>query len=312
VPLDPPVRGCQNARAHTPGATPATLIAVSTAILFPGQGSQADGMRRAVEERCPELIERALDVVGDDPFSRAGDGTRFLQPAIYCASLAGWTSLKEDEPDFLAGHSLGELAALAAAGCLAAEDGLRLVALRGQLMQEAAERSARRGGMLALLGAGAEMATPIATRLGLIVANDNAPGQLVLSGDSEALDEAANEVRARGGRSVRLPVSGAFHSPAMAPAVPPFRAALDACDFRPTRACVYSCVTAAPFDDCRARLAESLTRPVRWRETLLALRTAGARRFVETGPGRVLSGLVRRTLPGVEALTVDSLVAGGV
>lgn len=282
----------------------------TTAVLFPGQGSQTSDMRELAEGSWPELLELAVSELGTDPFDHVDEGTRFAQPALYCASLAGWSRIAEEveaEETFLAGHSLGEFAALVAAGSLSPGDGLRLVALRGRLMQEAAEHRPD-GGMLAVM-ADRQAASGIASRAGVVVANDNSPGQVVLSGHVPALDEAAADADAQGLRAVRLAVHGAFHSPAMESAVPMLRAALDAVEFAPPRMTVFSSVTAAPFDDVRRRLAEALTQPVRWRETLDALHERGVVRFVETGPGRVLSGLVRKTLDGVETVSAESLVA---
>lgn len=271
---------------------------MKTAVLFPGQGSQTPDMRDAVAARRPDLIELALDVVGDDPFARVDDGTRFAQPAIYCASVVAWERLAESglEADVVAGHSLGELAALVAAGVLSAEDGLRLVATRGRLMQESGERAGD-GSMLALLGTGAaERASQVAEPHGLTVANDNAPNQVVLSGSRGAFSDATVTAKGLGLRAVPLPVTGAFHSPFMAEAVPEFAAALAAVDFSAPSIEVVSSITTAPFDDVAARLADALTQPVRWRETLLALRAHGVERFVELGPGAVLTGMVKRTL----------------
>jgi malonyl CoA-acyl carrier protein transacylase len=257
-------------------------------------------MRDAVAELRPDLLGMAADAVGQDPFARAEEGTRFAQPAIFCASLAGWEALKRPDGDYMAGHSLGELAALVAAGCLSERDGLELVALRGRLMQESGERAGD-GSMLALLGAGAaERAPELAEAHGLAVANDNSPQQVVLSGERSSLASAADAARELGLRARELPVTGAFHSPMMAGAVPEFTAALARVEVRPLRVPVLSAVTAAPFDDVRARLAEALTMPVRWRETMLALRERGVERFVEVGPGKVLTGLAKRTLQDVE------------
>ncbi|MBV9606490.1 MAG: ACP S-malonyltransferase [Solirubrobacterales bacterium] len=272
-----------------------------TAILFPGQGSQTPEMRDTVAEVRPDLLSLAEQIVGEDPFARAEEGTRFAQPAIFCASLAGWESLGRPSADFMAGHSLGELAALVAAGCLEERAGLELVALRGKLMQESGERAGD-GGMLALLGAGAaDHAAELAEANGLSVANDNSPQQVVLSGDRAGFagaSAAAQELRLR---AMELPVTGAFHSPMMAEAVPEFSEALAKVEVTsPRDVTVLSAVTAAPFEDVRAQLAQALTMPVRWRETLLALRELGAERFLEVGPGKVLTGLVKRTLRDVE------------
>ena len=271
-----------------------------TAVMFPGQGSQAPGMREDVEHECPELLalaERKLG--GEDPFASLEDGTRYVQPAIFCASMAGWRRAERERPHVLAGHSLGELAALVAAGSLRAEDGLALVVLRGALMQEAADASGG-GGMLAVMGGGREQVAPLARELGLTLANDNSPRQVVLSGDSIALATAAQRTRDAGLRQMELPVAGAFHSLAMRRAVPAFRAALAEVEFARPRVPVYCCLTARPFDDVRDRLAEGLVSPVLWRDTVTAMHAAGVRRFVEAGPGRVLAGLVKRTLSDVE------------
>ena len=269
------------------------------ALLFPGQGSQTDDMRDVVSEALPELVERAAHEVGEDPFERVGDGTQFAQPALYCASVALWARAGSPRADFIAGHSLGEIGALVAGGGISIDDGLWLSACRGELMQRIAD-SRPPGGMLALLGDEA-VTRRIAAAHWLTVANDNAPGQLILSGRSEDLDAAVNEAEAQGLKAMRLAVSGAFHTDAMAEGVPEFREALARIDVRPPRVPVFSSVTARPFGDVRAELAQALVRPVRWRDTLFALRDRGAERFVEVGPGKVLKGLVRRTLPEVEA-----------
>jgi len=270
------------------------------ALLFPGQGSQTSDMRDLVERFRPGLEERARDTVGEDPFERSNEGTRWAQPAIFCAALAGWESLRERlEPGLMAGHSLGEITALVAAGALSEDDGLRLVAARGRLMQGAGERAGDTG-MLAVRGSSSEVGDA-ATRHGLTVANDNSPEQIVLSGSAAGLEAAAAELTERGLRSKRLPVGGAFHSPAMAPAAAPFRELLADVEVAEPSVPVLSCVTAQPFDDVRERLAEAITSPVRWLDVMRSLRALGAVRYVETGPGNVLTGLVRKSLEGVEA-----------
>ncbi|HET6868640.1 MAG TPA: ACP S-malonyltransferase [Solirubrobacteraceae bacterium] len=272
-----------------------------TAILFPGQGSQTPEMRDQVAEVRPDLLALASEVVGEDPFARVDDGTKFAQPAIFCASLAGWEALGRPAGEFMAGHSLGELAALVAAGYLNERDGLELVALRGKLMQESGERAGD-GGMLALMGRGAaEHAREIAEAHALAVANDNSPQQVVLSGDRSGFPGAEAAATELGLRAMVLPVTAAFHSPMMAEAVPPFTEALERVEVSsPPGVTVLSAVTAAPFEDVRAQLAQALTMPVRWREVLLAMRELGAQRFLEVGPGKVLTGLVKRTLRDVE------------
>jgi malonyl CoA-acyl carrier protein transacylase len=275
----------------------------TTAILFPGQGSQTPEMRDLVADIRPDLLEQVAEIVGEDPFAKAEHGTNYAQPAIFCASLAGWESLGRPDGDFMAGHSLGELAALVAAGALQERDGLELVALRGRLMQESGEKAGD-GGMLALVGRGAaDHAAELAEAHGLAVANDNSPQQVVLSGARDALPAAAAAAEELGLRAIDLPVSGAFHSPMMRDAVPEFEQAVKDVKISEPRVKVLSAVTAAPFDDIAAQLTAALTSPVRWRETLLALHELGAERFVEVGPGRVLTGLVKRTLRDVELVS---------
>jgi len=270
---------------------------VTVAVLFPGQGSQTPDMRDLVAARAPELLERVTALVGEDPFPRVVESTRFAQPAIFCASWAGWSKLDGPAPVAAAGHSLGELAALAAAEVVSLEDALALVVERGRLMAEADQR----GTMLALLGGEPADAEAVAEAAGVTVANDNAPGQVVLSGDRDRLEEARGIARERGLRALPLGVAGAFHSPSMRPAVEPFAAALSRVAFAPPRFPVLSCATARPFSDPRAELAAALTRPVRWRETVLALRAAGAESFLETGPGEVLTKTLKRILRGAPA-----------
>lgn len=268
----------------------------STAILFPGQGSHTEGMREQVARVRPDLLELVAEAMGEDPFPRVDDGTNFAQPAIFCASLAGYEALGRPDGDFMAGHSLGELAALVAAGAMSERDGLELVVLRGALMGQAEE-----GGMLALIGSGAaERAPELAENSGLAVANDNSPQQVVLSGARNMLPQAQQAASALGLRAMELDVTGAFHSPLMAAAVPPFEEALRRTEFTTPRVPVMSAVTTEPFDDIPLRLAQALTHPVRWRETMLALHRLGVERFVEVGPGKVLTGLVKRTLRDVE------------
>jgi malonyl CoA-acyl carrier protein transacylase len=260
-------------------------------------------MREQVARVRPDLLKLAIEVVGEDPFARVDDGTAYAQPAIFCASIAGWCQMGRPVHEFTAGHSLGELGALVAAGVLTERAGLELVALRGRLMQEAGE-SAGDGGMIALLGADVvQRAADVATPHGLSIANDNSPQQVVLSGPRAALPGAEATARELGLRAMILPVTGAFHSPMMASAVPDFERALAAVQLRPAASTVISAATAEPFDDVRARLVDALTGPVRWRELLLGLQARGVTRFVEVGPGKVLTGLVKRTLRDVELVS---------
>jgi [acyl-carrier-protein] S-malonyltransferase len=280
-------------------------------MLFPGQGSQTVDMRDQVERHRPDLLELAQSEVSDDLFERAEDGTRWAQPAIFCAALAGYEVLKDrHEPDLMAGHSLGEITALVAAGAIGAEDGLRLVAARGRLMQEAAEETGD-GGMLAVRARDRAPVEEVGAAAGVSIANDNAPDQLVLSGAVAALDEAQRLLRERKVRAKRLPVAGAFHSPLMEPAVEPFRELAERVEVRDPRVPVLSCVTAAPFQDVRAQLVQAIVSPVRWTDVMSALHDLGATRYVETGPGRVLTNLVRKSLDDVEAEAPLAMEAAG-
>jgi [acyl-carrier-protein] S-malonyltransferase len=274
----------------------------SIALLFPGQGSHAEGMEDPF--RGHPLLERGLELLGYDPFERLAEGTRYQQPALFLCSVAAWdtwrngdTAGEDDAGEAIAaaGHSLGEYAALVAAGALEFDDAVTLVDERAGAMSDAGEQ--RAGGMIAMLGGESRDVRALADRHGLVVANDNAPGQLVLSGPVDALDAVEDIAReATGARARRLDVTGAFHSPLMEPAADRLRAALDRTPVSAMEIPVYSNGTAAPFGDVRAELAENLLRAVRWRETLLALRAAGVERFVELGPGAVLTSLVKRTL----------------
>jgi [acyl-carrier-protein] S-malonyltransferase len=249
----------------------------------------------------PDLLAQARDELGVDPFEAIADGTHTAQPALFIAGLAHFKQAGEPEGVAYSGHSLGELAALVAAGVLAASAGLSLAVIRGRLMEDASE--GRPGGMLAVLGGDEEKVRAIAAELGLAVGNENAPGQLVFSGDAEPIGAARKRVRTEAdAKAIRLPVAGAFHSPLMEPAVPGYREALAATEFAAPRAPVFSCTAAAPFAaDPREGLLAALTEPVRWTATLRAMQAAGADLFLETGPGDILTGLARRTLDGVEA-----------
>jgi [acyl-carrier-protein] S-malonyltransferase len=271
------------------------------AALFPGQGSQTSDMRSVVERLRPDLLSLCQDELGLDPFEHVAEGTHMAQPAIYCASLAGWSLLDPASVDLMAGHSLGEFAALVAAGAMSERDGLALVALRGRLMHRAED-----GGMMAV-GTDVDTARDFAERSGLHLANDNSPGQVVLSGDAGKVDAAVDSAKGEGLRATRLRVSGAFHSPAMAPAAPELATALDNVEIGEPSVPVYSGVTAAPFEpgEIRQRLVDGLTNPVRWREIAIALQERGTDRFIEVGPGKVLTGLVRKTLGDVNAEVVS-------
>jgi [acyl-carrier-protein] S-malonyltransferase len=159
--------------------------------------------------------------------------------------------------------------------------------------------------MIALVGADDAEAAKVAESAGLTVANDNAPGQIVLAGDRERFDRAEEVASELGKRTIRLPVAGAFHSPSMVPAVAPFREALDEVELGEPLFTVFSCASAQPFSDVRDELARALIRPVRWRETFAALHDAGGERFIEVGPGKVLARLAKRIVPGTKVETAE-------
>ncbi len=266
-----------------------------TAILFPGQGSLTPDSADHARAVCPDLVERAAAVVGADPFARAAESTRYAQPAIFVASMAGWYERRGGRAGVIAmaGHSLGELSALAAAGALDVHDALRLVTLRGELMADAAENTPG-GGMIALLGVDRDDATELGGRHGLRLANDNAPGQLVLSGRGTAVAGFAEAARAAGMRALELDVTGAFHSPDMQPAQLPFQLALEEVEFRQPTVPVISGLTARPFRNPPVELSLAVQASVRWREVMAVLRSIGAEEFVDVGPGSVLARLVKR------------------
>jgi malonyl CoA-acyl carrier protein transacylase len=246
-------------------------------------------------------FERGLELLGFDPFERLDEGTRFQQPAIFLCSVTAWELWREQSPEEIAqvraaaGHSLGEYAALVAAGVLSFEDAVSLVAARAAAMADAGDLQS--GSMVAMLGGDDHAIRALADRLGLTIANDNAPGQLVLSGATEAIAQAEELAREEtGARARRLDVSAAFHSPLMEPAAARLADALAQVEFQQGAFPVYANGSAAPFKDVRRELSENLLRAVRWRETMLALRAAGIDRYVEHGPGAVLTGLVKRTL----------------
>jgi malonyl CoA-acyl carrier protein transacylase len=242
------------------------------------------------------LLVRGIELLGFDPFDSLADGTRSHQPALFLCSIAQWASRDEHDEDPLAaaGHSLGEYAALTAAGAIDFEDAVRLVGARANAMAAAA--AMQDGGMVAMLGGERDDVYELAAELGLSLANDNAPGQIVLSGSLDQVLQAVERAGEIGCRARQLAVGGAFHSPLMAPAAEALKEALDATAIGEPEFPVLSNGSTRPFTDIRTELAENLLKPVRWRETLLELQRMGVTDFVECGPGSVLKGLVKRTL----------------
>ena len=275
-----------------------TPMPSTTAVLFPGQGSHSEGMEEPFRDH--PLLRRGIELLGFDPFDNLAEGTRSHQPALFLCSIAQWASREErDElPLAAAGHSLGEYAALTAAGAIDFEDAVRLVGARADAMARAAELQP--GGMVALLGGERDDVCELAAQLDLSLANDNAPGQIVLSGPVEAVALAEERAEQIGCRARRLAVGGAFHSPLMAPAAEALKAALDDTAIAEPEFPVLSNGSTRPFEDIRTELAENLLKPVRWREILMELDAMGATDYVECGPGSVLKGLVKRTLRATE------------
>lgn len=288
------------------------------AFTFPGQGSQRPGMGRPwVEHPSWELVSEASRAAGRDVAHLLLDAdeeelkaTRNAQLATFVASLVVLDALERVglSPSCCAGHSLGEYTALVATGALSFAEGVAVVAERGEAMQAAADE--RPGTMAAVLGLDDDDADAACRRADgdVWVANYNAPGQVVIAGAPDAVERAAAAARELGAKKVMpIPVGGAFHTPYMAPARDRLRKALAAARFCEPEAAVVANVDARPHRDpeeWRSLLSAQLCSPVRWRQTLLRLQDDGASVFVECGPGGVLTGLVKRTLPGVRAVAV--------
>lgn len=274
--------------------------------LFPGQGVDAAAVLEALDGA--PLLERANEMTGFDLVAaierqlrrpRPVLPTEVAQPALFVAGLAAHERhVATSGPfDVYAGHSVGEYAALAAAGALPAEEALRLVCVRGRAMRDAARAAG--GGMAAVKGVAPEELDEMSAEAGVVVANDNSPAQLVASGPDDALAEIAQLVRARGGRCLLLAVEGAFHSPAMASAAGALADALDHVELRIPAARVVSNVTARPYrapGEIRKLLVRQLTERVRFRESIEWIAGAGVTELVDLGPGRVAGKLADATL----------------
>jgi [acyl-carrier-protein] S-malonyltransferase len=305
---------------------------VNVALVFPGQGSQFAGMAdpwadhpagRAVTDEASDVL--GLDLVADCHDESLLATTEFTQPALLACDVAALRVLEALSGSRTwigaAGHSLGEFAALIAAGVLPFADGLRIVAVRGREMQRAGEE--RPGTMSALLGIGTQGAAALCEEARgddvLLVANENSPQQVVISGSVSAVERAEALCAERKIRAVRLRVAGAFHTPLMEPALAPITEAIDAVEFATPLFPIAANVTGELVSDPRA-VRELLTRhvvsPVRWEACAQALLAAGAETFIEAGPGDVLTKLAKRVVPGARAVAVGSpqaaarLVAG--
>lgn len=290
---------------------------MSTAYLFPGQGSQSVGMGQAHYDQNEEFasyVDRANEVLGFDLKQIMFKGpeeklkqTEYTQPAIFLHSVALFNTL-DANPDMVAGHSLGEFSALVACGAVKFEDALKIVRLRGELMQQAGEKNP--GTMAAVIGMADDVVERICKQATdevgteVIAANYNCPGQLVISGDVDAVEKAVELLKEEGCRLAKmLPVSGAFHSSLMQPAYDGLKEGLESLDISEPNCPIYSNYTAEPTTDpeeIRSNVLNQLLNPVRWTQTLQNMNANGANSFVEVGPGNVLQGLVKRTLDDVE------------
>jgi [acyl-carrier-protein] S-malonyltransferase len=291
-----------------------------TALLFAGQGAQSVGMGKDLAEgfgSARDWFERANAALGYDLASICFNGseaeltkTEHAQPGIFLVGWVAFQLLKYRVPGLIfeatAGLSLGEFTALAAAGSMSFEDGLQVVRRRGRFMQEACE--ATQGGMAAIIGLEETATREVCAQAGVVLANLNCPGQLVISGENGRIAQACELAKARGAkRALPLPVAGAYHSPLMASAQPKLQAELARVPLNPPAVKVMSNVTAQPHEDAaqiRARLVEQVTASVRWEACMRYLLSQGFRSFIELGPGTALSGFMKRIDKGAEMLNV--------
>lgn len=285
-----------------------------TAFLFPGQGSHRPGSASAwsehpagsVFDEVSAGIGRDVTAFADDPAT--GARTADAQPAILAASLTAWRALTSAgvAPDVVAGHSLGEFTAAVAAGALDVRDGARVVAARATAMARACEVNP--GTMAAVVKLSPQVVADLVEQIpDLVIANDNAPGQVVVAGPRHAVEAVRSRARSAGGRAVPLEVEGAFHSPAMAAAVGPVQEVLDEVALVDAACPLVSGTNAEPLrraQDIRRALVSGILAPVRWREVQERIRDLGVTDVVELGPGGVLSGLAKRTVPGLNVHTV--------
>lgn len=291
--------------------------------LFPGQGSQFVGMGRDVFEASRGarlLFEEAEDILGFHITRLCFEGpedelrrTINSQPAIVLVSLAILEAMKEmgfePSPLYMAGHSLGEYTALIASGALSFEEGIRLVRERGRLMEEAGRMNP--GGMAAIIGLDIKTLREICDETGAEIANINSPDQVVISGDRRTLAISMDLARARGARRViRLDVSGAFHSGLMEPAVQGIKEAIKGVRIRGASIPIVANTTASPIkepEEIKEELVKQIRCCVRWKESVEFMLREGASTFIEVGPGRVLSGILRRIDPSAKAISINGV-----
>ena len=278
------------------------------AYIFPGQGSQFPGMAKDLydsNERARQMLERANEVLGfritDIMFGGTAEDlkqTDVTQPAIFLHSVVLAACLPDFKPDMVAGHSLGEFSALVAAGAMDFEEGLKLVAIRARAMQKACETNS--GSMAAVLMLDAETIERICdeTEGVVVAANYNCEGQVVISGEKEAVAAACTKMKEAGARrALELPVGGAFHSPLMEPARAELAEGIARAQINTPICPVYQNVTAQPTTDpetIKANLLTQLTSPVRWTQSVVNMLADDANHFIELGPGKVLQGLISK------------------
>jgi [acyl-carrier-protein] S-malonyltransferase len=291
-----------------------------TALMFAGQGAQVVGMGKGLAEAFPaakDWFQRANTALGYDLTAICFAGpdaeltkTENAQPGIFLVSWVAFQLLKERVPGLTfqatAGLSLGEFTALTAAGAMSFEDGLRVVRQRGRFMQEACDVT--RGGMAAVIGLDEAPTREVCAQAGVVLANLNCPGQLVISGAAENIAQACDLAKAKGARrALPLPVAGAYHSPLMASAQPKLAAELSRASVNAPAVTVVANVTAQPHEGpetIRARLVEQVTSSVRWEESMRYLLAQGYTRFIELGPGTALSGFMKRIDKSAQVLNV--------
>ena len=293
---------------------------MKTALMFAGQGAQVVGMGADLSQAHPTaraLFDRANEILGYDLARVCQQGpeaeltrTEHAQPGIYLVSWIALTLLQERVPGLefqaTAGLSLGEFTALAAAGVLSFEDGLRVVRARGRFMHEACE--ATRGGMAALIGLDEAATREVCAATGTTLANLNCPGQIVISGELDRIPAAVEAAKARGARkAIPLSVAGAYHSPLMQSAHPRLAAELASVGIQTPKVPVIANVTARPHgtpSEVAPLLVDQVTQTVRWEESMQSLLSEGFTRFIELGPGTALSGFMKRINKGVQILNV--------
>ena len=295
------------------------------ALVFPGQGSQFVGMGKELYDNNPlakELFDKADDILGfkitDIMFAGTDEDlkqTKVTQPAVFLHSVISALCLGEEcNPSMVAGHSLGEFSALVVAGALSFEDGLRLVSARAQAMQKACELTpSTMAAIIALPDATVEDICADVSKDGNIVvaANYNCPGQLVISGNIDAVNEACERLKAAGAkRALPLKVGGAFHSPLMQPAKDELQAAIEATEFHTPKCPVYQNVDALPHTgpaEIKLNLIAQLTAPVKWTYEVQKMIADGATDFTECGPGKALQGMIAKIATGNDAVTVAGI-----